>query len=433
MNSTREEWKKAPSADAPEGLVKADLERALADTEGKRRWVVRGAWLLAVAAFVAGGVVVRERQKPKGLARFITQSVSRGDIVEKVQATGVVQPVLQVNVGAQTNGRVTKVYVDYNNIVKKGDVLAELDQSLLGAQVTQQEAGLTSQRAQVTAAKADLDTLRIAAERTQRLFEQNLASRADFDSIKGQLEAAKARLAAQEANINATVAQLGASKTNVGFTRIISPVDGTVISRAIDPGATVVASFQTPTLFIIAQDLRRMRVMADIDEADVGKLKEKMPADAVVDAFPGDTFSGTIEQLRFSPNTVAGIVTYSAVIEVDNPDGKLRPGMTATVTVRTREVKDTLRVPNAALRYRPSPPKAPDGKPLPQPPEEPLPKGKGRIFLFEKSAFGEETSKPILVDVGITDGLTTSVSEPSIKESTAIVTDELDQKKKGLF
>ncbi len=413
--------------------TKKELAQALSETDGKRRWIVRGAWFAAAVVFVAGGVIVRSRQKPAITAKYMTQEVTLGDVVEKVQASGIVQPVLQVNVGAQTNGRVTRVYVDYNAIVKRGDILAELDPTILGAQVTQQEAGLAAQKAQIVAVKADLDTLRIASERTQRLFDQNLASRADLDSVKGQFAAAKARVSAQEANLNATAAQLGASKTNVGFTRIVSPVDGTVITRTIDPGATVVASFQTPTLFVIAQDLRRMRIMADIDEADVGKLKEKMQAEAVVDAFPGEVFTGMIEQLRFSPNTVQGVVTYSAVIEVENPESKLRPGMTATVTVRTREVKATLRVPNAALRYKPSPPKGPDGKPVPQPPQEPLPKGQAKVFLLEKSLLGEESTKSLLVNVGITDGLVTAITESSLKEKTTVVTDELDAKKKGIF
>jgi HlyD family secretion protein len=228
-------------------------------------------------------------------------------------------------------------------------------------------------------------------------------------------------------------AQLATSRANVSYTKIISPVDGVVVSRAIDPGATVVASFQTPTLFVIAQDLRRMRVLADVDEADVGKLKEQMDADAVVDAFPGDTFHGFVQQLRYSPNNSAGVVTYSAVVEVDNPEEKLRPGMTATVTVRTRDAKNVPHIPNAALRYKPTPPMGPDGKPQVQPPDPPLAKGTGRVFVLVNDKPGEEKVEPRVVHVGVSDGVVTELTEASLPLDAKVVTDEIDTKKKGPF
>jgi HlyD family secretion protein len=244
---------------------------------------------------------------------------------------------------------------------------------------------------------------------------------------------AKAQVSAAEAQIGAILAQLSQSQTNVGWTKIYSPVDGVVVSRTIDPGATVVASFQAPVLFIIAQDLRKMRVMADVDEADVGKLKQGMGAEAVVDAFPGESFQGKVEQVRYSPNNVQGVVTYSAVVEVENPDEKLRPGMTATVTIKTREVKGALRVPNAALRYKPTPPMGPNGKPVPQPPEPPLVKGTGRVYVVTNEKLGEEKSEPRIVQIGVTDGLTTEIVG-GLPASMKVVTDEMDdaeKKKKG--
>jgi HlyD family secretion protein len=233
-----------------------------------------------------------------------------------------------------------------------------------------------------------------------------------------------------QAAIVSQEAQLSQMTANLGYTKIYSPVDGVVVTRSIDPGATVVASFQAPVLFVIAQDLRKMRVLADVDEADVGKLSEKMPAECVVDAFPGETFHGIVSQLRFSPNTVQGVVTYSAVVEVDNPEEKLRPGMTATVTIRTHEAKGVVRVPNAALRYHPNPPEGPDGKTLPGPPEAPLGKGEGRVFLLTRDKPGDEKEEPKIVTVGVTDGLFTEITGGSLAVGTKVVTDQIDDDKK---
>jgi HlyD family secretion protein len=410
-----------------------DVRRALAAEEGSRRWLRRAAALGVVAALVGGGLVFRAKNRPPPPARFVTTSPTVGDVAEKVQATGAVQPVLQVNVGAQVNGRVAKVYVDFNSVVKKGDLLAEIDPIQYGSQVTQASAQVAAQRANLESSRANATAAKVAFERTERLFKQNLASKGELDTVQGQYEVAKAQVSAAEAQIGAIQAQLAQSQTNVGWTKIYSPVDGVVVSRTIDPGATVVASFQAPVLFIIAQDLRRMRVMADVDEADVGKLKEGMEAEAVVDAFPGESFRGKVEQVRYSPNNVQGVVTYSAVVEVENPEEKLRPGMTATVTIKTREVKGALRVPNAALRYKPTPPVGPNGKPAPQPPEPPLAKGTGRVYVLTSDKLGDEKSEPRVVSVGVTDGLATEITG-GLAASTKVVTDELDdldKKKKG--
>lgn len=410
-----------------------DVRRALAAEEGGRRWLRRAAALGVVAALVGGGLVFRAKHRPPPPARYVTTSTSVGDVAEKVQATGAVQPLLQVNVGSQVNGRVVKVHVDFNSVVKKGDLLAEIDPIQYGAQVTQASAQVAAQRANLESAKANAAAAKVAFERTQRLFQQSLASKGELDTVSGQFAVATAQVSAAEAQIGAIRAQLSQSKTNVGWTKIYSPVDGVVVSRTIDPGATVVASFQAPVLFIIAQDLRQMRVMADVDEADVGKLKEGMEAEAVVDAFPGESFRGTVAQVRYSPNNVQGVVTYSAVVQVDNPEEKLRPGMTATVTIKTREVKGALRIPNAALRFKPTPPMGPNGKPVPQPPEPPLAKGNGRVYVVTDEKLGEEKSERRVVQTGITDGLTTEITG-GLPAGTKIVTDEIDdgeKKKKG--
>ncbi len=430
------------AADAAE-----ELRRALSVEEGGRRWLRRAGIAGAIVLLIAAGLVWRMKHRPAAAAKYMTAEAQAGDVIEKVQATGAVQPVLQVNVGAQVNGRVTEVDVDFNSIVHKGDPLAVIDPSIYNNQVSAQAASLLGQRAQLEQARAQMettraqmDTSRVVYERTQKLFAQNLASKADLDTAKGQYDAARATfdaagaaVSSQQAAIQSQSAQLNQTKTNLGYTKIFSPVDGVVVTRGIDPGATVVASFQAPVLFVIAQDLRRMRVLADIDEADVGKLQEKMPAEAVVDAFPGDVFHGIVQQVRFSPTTNSGVVTYSAVIEVDNPEQKLRPGMTATVTIRTHEAKGVMRIPNAALRYRPTPPEGPDGKPIPQPPEPPLPKGQGRVYVLTDDKPGEEKAEQRTIQVGITDGIETEV-KGGLTPGAKIVTDELDHpKKKGLF
>lgn len=413
--------------------ITQDVRRALAAEEGGRRWLRRVAALGVVAVLVGGGLAYRAKNKPVPPPRYVTAAPTTGDVAEKVQATGAVQPVLQVNVGSQVNGRIAKVYVDFNSVVKKGDLLAEIDPIQYGQQANQVSAQIGAQKASVESSKANAEMARVTYERNKRLYEQGLASKGELDTSYGQYEVSKATALAAEAQISTIQAQLQQSQTNVGWTKIYSPVDGVVVNRSIDPGATVVASFQAPVLFVIAQDLRRMRVMADVDEADVGKLKEGMEAEAVVDAFPGESFKGSVQQVRYSPTTTAGVVTYSAVVEVENPDEKLRPGMTATVTIKTKEVKATLRVPNAALRYKPSPPMGPNGKPVPQPPEPPLTKGNGRVWVLVNEKPGDEKTEQKTISIGITDGINTEVTG-GIPASVKLVTDETDDpaaKKKG--
>jgi HlyD family secretion protein len=420
--------------------VAESLKAALAAQEGPRRWLGRLMVGAGIAIVVAAAVIWSAKHRARPAPRFLLGEVTVGDVVEKVQATGTVQPLLQVNVGAQVNGRVTQVFVDFNSVVRKGDVLAEIDPLIYGTQVSAQAATLAAQKAQLeqakasaASAKAQAESARIVADRTQRLFEQNLASRADVDTSKGNYDAARAQYEAAVANamsaeaaISAQRAQLTQSTANLGYTKIYSPVDGIVVTRGIDPGATVVASFQAPVLFVIAQDLRKMRVLADVDEADVGKIGDGMTADCVVDAFPGDTFEGTVSQIRYSPNNVSGVVTYSAVVDVDNPESKLRPGMTATITVHSREARGARRVPNAALRYRPSPPLGPDAKPLPQPAEAPLTKGEGRMWLLTSDKPGDERDEVRVVSIGITDGIFTEVTDPSLAVGARVVVDETD-------
>src|SRR3984957_10689757 len=428
-----------------------ELKKALAAEEGARRWVRRLAIALGVVFVVGGGLAWSAQHRPLPPARFTAATVAVGDVLESVQATGTVQPLLEVNVGTQVNGRATQVLVDYNSVVKKGDLLAEIDPLIYGTQVRAQHAPLSASRAQLEQAKASAlstraqrDIARITAERTQKLFEQNLASRSDLDTAKGNYEAASAQYEAsvatiqsQDAALGAQTAQLRQSTANLGYTKIYSPVDGVVVTRGIDPGATVQSSFQVAVLFVIAQDLRKMRILADVDEADVGKIQDGMDTDCVVDAFPGEIFRGKISQVRFSPNNVSGVVTYSAVVDVDNPGEKLRPGMTTTITVHTHQAHGLPHIPTPALRYRPTPPPpGPDGKPILQAPEPALPKGQARVWTLTSDKPGDEKDEMRIVTVGITDGIFTEVTDPALTVGTRVVTDEADaadKKKKRIF
>ncbi len=404
-----------------------ELERELASVEGGRKWLRRLLVLVVLGGAVAGGVVWRQKHAPPPPARYLTQVTTDGDVIETVQSTGVVKPVTEVKVGAQVSGRVARVLVDFNSVVKRGDLIAEIDPMLMGAQVQQQQAQLVAQKAGLEGAEARMATARVSLERTKQLRGENLASQLDLDQAQGQFDVAKADVAQIKAQIKASGAGIVAAGANLSYTKIYAPINGVVTDRQIDEGQTVAASFQAPVLFVIAEDLSKMRVFADVDEADVGKLKEGMDAEAQVDAFPGERFKGKVGQVRFSPNSVQGVVTYTAVIEVDNPERKLRPGMTATVTVRTREAHAVSRLPNAALRYKPTPEKGPDGKPLPRPPEKALDPGQGRIYVLTDATPGAEKIEPRVVRVGVTDGVNTALAEP-LAAGTKLVVDETDDK-----
>lgn len=407
--------------------AKSDLERDLSKVDG-RKWLRRLGVVVAILAVIGGVMGWLASTKPKPPPRYVLGQTSKGDIFETVQSTGQVQPLTQVQVGAQVSGRITNVMVDFNSKVKRGDVLAEIDPTLFGAQIDSGRAQIAAATATVTKAEANVIASRSRLERAKKLVAEGIGTQSELDAAQGGYDVAIADVAATKANVNQLQAQLRSSRTNLEYTRIFSPIDGVVISRAIDPGQTVAASFQAPVLFVIAQDLRKMRVLADIDEADVGRLKEGITAEVSVDAFPGEKFKGLVSQVRFSPTSNSGVVTYAAVIEVDNPDVKLRPGMTATVSIRTAEVKDTTRLPNAALRFKPTPPTDKDGKKIPQDPLPPLAAHKGRIYVLSDETPGAEKVVMKEIDIGITDGITTDLKTDLA--GLKIVIDETDDPNK---
>jgi len=415
--------------------ARAQLQRELSRQAGGYKWLKRLGVLAVLAAIVAGIVVYRVRTAPPPPARYLLAELSQGDLSETVQSTGQVKPVTEVQVGAQVSGRVTKVFVDFNSQVTAGQVLAEIDPSLLTTQIESTTAQLAGSSASVARAKANLEAARVRLDRAKKLVAEKVGSQLELDSAQGAYDIAIAEVNASKAQVSQIGAQLKASKTNLEFSKILSPIEGVVITRSIDPGQTVQASFQAPVLFVLAQDLRKMRVFADIDEADVGRVSEDMRAEITVDAFPSVTFSGKVIQLRLSPVTTQGVVTYAAVLDVANDELKLRPGMTATVTITSASVKAVTRIPNSALRFRPAPPLDDKGKPIPQDPLPKLEAGKGRVWVVTDSTVGKEKVEPRVVDIGISDGIYTELLTDLSGEK--IVRDETDvgdgKQRKGGF
>jgi len=284
---------------------------------------------------------------------YRTDTVTRGPVSEVVNATGDVSAIVSVNVGSQVSGIIDKLYVDFNSPVKKGQLLATLDPRLFQAQMEKAEATLASAKANVE--KADVayaDSKRIAT-RQQELRQTGLISQADLDTAMATRDQNAAALSAAKASVLQARADRDMAAANLAFTKIASPIDGIVVSRSVDVGQTVAAAFQAPTLFLIANDLTKMQILANIDEADVGKVREGLEAKFTVDAYPGEAFTGQIRDVRQAPNTIQNVVTYPAVIDAPNPDRKLRQGMTASVNITSARKDEALRVANAALRWKP--------------------------------------------------------------------------------
>src|SRR5207245_8055284 len=302
-----------------------------------------------------------------GSTSYRAEPVTRGAITEVVSATGDVSAIVTVNIGSQVSGTISKLYVDFNSQVKKGQPLAELEPRRLRAALERAQAGLASAQADVEKAQAQLNDAARVEKRNKELLEQRLVSQQDVDSAVANREQMAASLSSARAKVLQARADRDQAATNLAFARIESPIDGIVVSRAVDVGQTVAASFQTPTLFTIANDLTKMQILAHIDEADVGKVHDGQEARVTVDAYPGEEFSGSIREVRQAPNTIQNVVTYDAVINAANPDRKLRQGMTAAVKVLTSRRDDVLRVSNAALRWKPEN-AAPEAAPSAGPP-----------------------------------------------------------------
>src|SRR3954452_22270396 len=307
--------------------------------------------VLALAG-VAAGAYYKSRQAPE--PKVTTMPISRGDVVDAVAVTGTLQAVETVDVGTQVSGTVQQLYADFNLIVRKGQVIARLDPSLIQTQIEQQEAN-------VTRSQADLDRLKVALadakqkyDRAKAMFDKSLIPRTDLETAEVNVKSADAQIKSSEASLVQAVASLRNQKVNLDHTVITAPIDGIVIARSVDQGQTVAAIMNAPTLFVLPADLTKMQVLANIDEADVGRMRPGQAVTFRVDAFPTETFNGTVQQVRLQPAVVQNVVTYSTVIAVPNTDLKLKPGMTANVNIEVAHKQNVLRIPSAALRFRPT-------------------------------------------------------------------------------
>lgn len=382
-----------------------------------RRW---GPWLLGVAALVLAGAWLARPRTKEAAAHFETAAVRRRDVESRVTASGTVSALVTVQVGSQVSGRVQELSVDYNSPVKKGQVIARIDPQLFQAAVERARANLTAARANLQRAKVEALNARRQAERARTLREQQFISQAEQDTADVTAEAAQTQVASAEGALAQAQAALNETEVNLRYTTIVSPTDGIVISRSVDVGQTVAASLQAPTLFTIAEDLRKMQVNTSVAESDVGRLEAGMRASFTVDAWPGEKFEGVIRQIRNDPQTVQNVVTYFAVIDVENPELKLKPGMTANVTIITAHQGDALAVPNTALRFRPSLPEGAAGAvPGAEGPgaRAPPPPGTKTVFVLR-----DGRPRPVHVKPGVTDGTFTEVVEGELREGDQVIT-----------
>ena len=397
-----------------------------------------------IVVVIGAGAFIFYKSK-NGAVKFKTTPVTSGALRSTVTATGTMNAVTTVLVGTQVSGTLKKLYVDFNSKVKKGQIIAEIDPAILQAQVDQARANVLGAQANVEKAKAIMEDSRRTKDRNRQLFSENLIARSDLDTAETNYETNNALLGTAKAQVAQTEAALRFAETNLRYTKIVSPVDGVVVSRNVDVGQTVAASFQTPTLFTIAQDLTKMQIDTSIDEADIGKIKVGQDVEFTVDAYPENTFHGIVDQIRIAPITVQNVVTYDVVIKVDNADLRLKPGMTANVIVVVVSKDSVLKIPNAALRFRPSEKagvtvskgsadKA--GKGLSGPADKTVgrPSGKGGGASGQKGytiwILENDKPKQVQVTIGISDGSFTEVTSGDVKEGQEVIIESLTKNTK---
>jgi HlyD family secretion protein len=374
--------------------------------------------LALVGATIGGYLWLRSRRTPP--TPFETAAVDRGPIVAKVTATGTLSALVTVQVGSQVSGRVQQLFVDYNSIVKKGDLIARLDPEYFNAALAQAKANQMASQAAVAKDRVLVADGERTYKRLQSLRAQNLVAQSDADTAETTYLAAKAQLQADEATVAQSKASLAQAEVNLAYTKIYAPISGMVIQRNVDVGQTVAASFQAPVLFTIAEDLTHIQVDTNIAEADVGKLTDGMTATFTVDAYANESFQGKIRQIRNASQTLQNVVTYDAVIDVENKELKLRPGMTANVTVIYAERGDVVRVPNAALRFR-LPPGLAGAKDhhAEAGTAGALPKKPGQRTVYVAKA---DQPDAVTVRVGVTDGTTSELLDGPLQPGNLLIT-----------
>ena len=355
--------------------------------------------LIILASVIWGGYSVFNNGKHS--EKYMTDKIQRRTLTTVVEASGTIQPINKVDVGAQVSGKIVEMYVDYNSKVEKGQLLAQIDTSLFEAALNQSNANIMNAKASLAKASAKIEYDRKTYQRYQNLYNRNLVSKDDVESKKAQYLSDEAEVAAARASIAQAQANLGTAQANLGYTKIISPVNGTIISKDVEVGQTVASSYQTPTLFTVAEDLTKMQIETSVSEADIGKVKEGQDVEYTLDGYPDETFRGKVTQVRYSPKTESNVVTYTVIIGVDNEDGKMMPGMTANVSIITNKREDVLTVPNRALRFSPE---------------------SNKQRYEEQGIWVEENSKPVRknITVGVSTDSFTEIEGEGISENDVI-------------
>ena len=411
-----------------------DIHDTLGLTPRGRRGRI-GRWLIAALVILAlGAVLLRMRGGPaQPVSPYKTEAVQKGALTVSVTATGELKPVTQVNIGTEISGIVESVEVDFNSTVTVGQTLAKVNTEKLEAQSAQARAGLRSAEAkqllsEATMAEAEAELARL--QQVRELSGGRVPSKQELDSQEATVKRARADQASLAAQVAQSQASLTAIETDIKKAIIRSPISGIVLDRQVDPGQTVAASFQTPTLFTLAQDLTKMKLIVDVDEADIGNVRVGQSANFRVDAYPDRSFSSTVSEVRSTPKTSNGVVTYQAVLAVDNSERLLRPGMTATAEITVTHVADALLVPNAALRFTPPAAQQAQGgrggrgfSLLPRPPgqqrrDRSLDDGQSRVWRVSGDGI-----EPVPVEIGPTDGRVTVLRGGDLAEGAAVIVD----------
>lgn len=373
------------------------------------------AWMLAIAAIiVVAGAWYFFGRSSSGM-RIITAKAIEGPIVRSVTATGTVNPVIVVQLGTYVSGPITAIYKDYNAAVKKGELIAKIDPRPYQVTVDVAHATLANSIAQLGKDTADLNYKKVTYDRNQALYKEDSVSKDTLDSSYSAWQMDIAQVNLDHANIQQQTANVKAAELNLNYTNIVSPVDGTVVSRNVDVGQTVAASFQTPTLFLIAQDLTKMQVDSNASESDIGYVQQGQKATFRVDAFPDRDFEGVVAQVRQAPITVQNVVTYDVVVSVENPELLLKPGMTANVTIVTASKAKVVRVPIDALRFAP-----PGEPPANSAALDGAPGQQTRVWVLEN---GKVT--PVTITTGLSDGTWVEVAQGDVQAGERVVTDEV--------
>lgn len=334
---------------------------------------------------------------------YTTAPIRRATITKVIEASGTINPVQTATVGAQVSGKITAVYVDFNSPVKKGQLLAEIDTSLFQASVDQQRANIQNAKAQLRKLEATTNYDKLMYERYSNLLKKGYVSKAEVDQLKAVYLADVASIQAQKAQIRENEASLRTAESNLGYTKIISPVDGVIISKDVEVGETVASSFQTPELFSVAEDLTKMQIETNVSEADIGNVSVGQEADYTLDGYPNETFKGYVNQVRLSSTTTSNVVTYTVVISVENKDLKLKPGMTANVSIVVNKKENILTVLNSALKFTPV----------------------GRDVKYDTQGIWilSKNNKPerITIETGISDDVKTEIITDKLKEKDLVI------------